>query len=123
MPQEHMVKGKQRDEEEAELNHKGLIEFCPGTLWEGDRQSEETNQGQREDPYTASEAENPVLSEGQAWPEANDQTSQNQLGEQGEKFSRNGEIVPQGCLPEDENLSSSNEKCSARNIEQPREKR
>ena len=35
MPQEHVVKWEQHDEEEAELNHKGQIEFCPGTLWEG----------------------------------------------------------------------------------------
>ena len=45
---EHMLKGEQRDEEEAGLNHKGQIEFCPGTLWEVDRQSQETRQGGRE---------------------------------------------------------------------------
>ena len=48
MPQEHLVKGEQRDEEEAELNHEEQIEFCLGTLWEGDRQSQETHQGGRE---------------------------------------------------------------------------
>ena len=45
MPKEQVVKGEQRDEEEAGLNHKGQIEFCPRTLWEVDRQSQETRQG------------------------------------------------------------------------------
>ena len=47
--QEHQLKGDQRDEEEAELNPKGKIEFCPETLWEVDRQSQETVQ---EEPLT-----------------------------------------------------------------------
>ena len=50
--QEHKLKGEQRDEEEAELNHEGHIEFCQGTLWEGDQQSQETLQGGRKKPRT-----------------------------------------------------------------------
>ena len=34
MPQEHVGKGEQREEEEAELNHEGQIELCPRTLWD-----------------------------------------------------------------------------------------
>ena len=60
-----MLKGEQRVEEEAGLNHEGQIEFCPETLWEVDRQESRNLPGrQREDSYTASEAENPVSSQG-----------------------------------------------------------
>ena len=50
--QKHKLKGEQRDEEEAESNHDGQTESCSGTLWEADRQSQETPQGGREELHT-----------------------------------------------------------------------